>query len=143
MKKYCDGSTSFMIVASSTMDCTKRVKHENDSTHHCIVNLGLFRTGTTTLAKAAEELGLETCKALLNDEFYREFIVNPENYIKEWWLQGNGWKQFLNHISRYHMVCDSWVALREARQDSFSSIQKQCEALFRCNDKMHRLDCCF
>jgi hypothetical protein len=69
--------------------------------------------------------------------------VNPENYIKEWWLQGNGWKQFLNHISRYHMVCDSWVALREARQDSFSSIQKQCEALFRCNDKMHRLDCCF
>lgn len=95
------------------MDSTKRVKQKQASIHHCIVNLGLFRTGTTTLAEAAGELGLVTYRAFsqLNDEHHREFIVNPENYIKEWWLQGNGYYQFLDYIAQYNMICDGWAAL--------------------------------
>lgn len=95
------------------MDCKNRTQQEQSSTHHCIVNLGLFRTGTTTLARAAEELGLTVFRAFphINDELHREFILNPEKRIRKWWQEENGSNSFLETIAQYNMVCDGWAGL--------------------------------
>jgi hypothetical protein len=88
------------------------MEHKGMSSHSCIVNLGLFRTGTTTLAKATKSIGLRvfrTFPELTLDE-HRRFLVEPAEIVQEWWHH-TGREQVIELLKEYNLVCDGWIAL--------------------------------
>jgi glycosyltransferase involved in cell wall biosynthesis len=81
--------------------------------HCCFVNLGLFRSGTTTLATAAESLKLLVHREFpeLSAQDHKRFLYDPANLVSEWWFEKGGLEAMLNMIKRRHFLCDGWVAI--------------------------------
>jgi glycosyltransferase involved in cell wall biosynthesis len=80
--------------------------------HVCIVNVGLFRSGTTTLAKAANILGLKVCRKSphLSEIQYKLLLQEPERVVLDWYVKG-GVKEIIQLVSEFDLICDGWIAL--------------------------------
>jgi len=82
----------------------------------CIVNIGLYRTGSTTLSEAARKLGLKVHRVcpkkgnnMINLETLRGFLFNPSVLINE--FIGNHSNYFIDIMSGNDFVCDGWFPL--------------------------------
>ena len=77
----------------------------------CIVNLGLYRTGLTSLAKAAEELDMRVHKDFpdLQPETLKAFLFDPTTAINDFISKHS--ELFVNMLSNYDFVCDGWFPL--------------------------------
>ena len=87
---------------------------KSSSARLCIVNLGHFRTGTTTLATAAEALGLRVHRKfpeLASSNACRDFLVHPKETVEAWWYTEDGATKFLRTIENYDLICDGWSAM--------------------------------
>jgi glycosyltransferase involved in cell wall biosynthesis len=82
-------------------------------THTCIVNLGLYRTGTTTLGKAFRSLGFKVYREwpVLSEEQIKCFLTDPKGIVQEWWVDRGGSHFVLELINTHHLVCDGWFPL--------------------------------
>ena len=90
------------------------------SNQRCIVNLGLFKTGTTTLAKTAESLGLRVYNEFpsihqdtefpsIPQDVLKEILFDPEKAIHDFVV--NHVDTFVDRLLKYDFVCDGWFAL--------------------------------
>jgi hypothetical protein len=82
-------------------------------THTCIVNLGLYRTGNTTLGEAFRSLGFEVYRErpVLSQEQIKCFLTDPKGLVQEWWVDRGGIHFVLGLINTHHLVCDGWFPL--------------------------------
>ena len=83
--------------------------------HACVVNVGLFRSGTTSLTKAAERLdpNLKAYREFpddLSQNELKEFLQNPEKAVSDWYRK-NGKAEIIRLASENDFVCDGWFAL--------------------------------
>jgi glycosyltransferase involved in cell wall biosynthesis len=94
---------------SDQMDISGR----KDVRRCCLVNLGLFRTGTTTLAKAAETFGFAVDRKFpcLRHDQHRDFLLRPAEVVRNWWFCQGGYKEVLTRIKTENLICDGWIAL--------------------------------
>lgn len=86
------------------MTCTKE--------HTCIVNIGLFRSGITSLAKAAAQLGCKTycCFPHLSPGQLKRILQAPVDALHEWASSG-GIDEVVHLACNYDLICDGWIAL--------------------------------
>lgn len=79
----------------------------------CIVNIGPYRTGSTTLAECAKDLGWEVHREfpILRAEQYRDFLYNPETAVSEYFSSTDGMKQLLEIVKTNDLVGDGWFSL--------------------------------
>jgi glycosyltransferase involved in cell wall biosynthesis len=80
--------------------------------HTCIVNVGLFRSGTTTLAMAAESLGLNSYRKFpeLSPDELKEFLEIPETSALDWLSRGE-MMELIWLALKNGLICDGWIAL--------------------------------
>ena len=80
--------------------------------HKCIVNVGLYRSGTTTLADAASVIGLRAYRDFpnLSPEKLRSILQNPGEAVREWASSG-GIEELVRLASNHDILCDGWFAL--------------------------------
>lgn len=80
--------------------------------HTCIVNVGLYRSGTTFLAKAAAQLQLKAYRRFpdLSPDKLREILCNPEGAVKEW-VSSGGIEEVIRLARSHDLICDGWIAL--------------------------------
>lgn len=79
----------------------------------CVVNLGLYRTGTTTLAKATEMVdGFSVHREFpeVTPETHRKMLVDPRGAIESH-VEQQGLEDLLDKLQTYDFVCDGWFAL--------------------------------
>jgi hypothetical protein len=86
------------------MDCRKE--------HTCIVNIGIFRSGTTALAEAAARLGYKIYHRFpnLSPGLHKEILKNPGVALQEWASSG-GIDELVHLACNHNLICDSWIAL--------------------------------
>jgi glycosyltransferase involved in cell wall biosynthesis len=84
----------------------------SDRRRCCIVNLGLFRSGTTTLAHAAESIGLRAYRQFpeLFQDIQKGFLHQPEKTVLDWYHRG-GFEDMIGIAMEHGLVCDGWTAL--------------------------------
>ena len=78
------------------------------------MNVGLYRSGTTTLAEAASELGYKVYRRFpdLTSNQLKRILQNPTEAVQEWWSsEEGGISEFIDLTSKYHFICDGWIAL--------------------------------
>ncbi|CAB9506824.1 expressed unknown protein [Seminavis robusta] len=78
----------------------------------CIVNVGLYRSGTTYLAEASKSLGLKpyrTFPELTSDE-QKKILQDPKKAVLDW-FSNDGLNQIIHLATEYDLLCDGWVAL--------------------------------
>lgn len=88
-------------------------KSKAKNKHHiCFVNIGLYRSGTTTLAEAAKRLGMNVHRKypILSPEYHLSLIENPQQIVLEWYSK-EGLKELVHVVSHNDFVCDGWFAL--------------------------------
>eukprot|EP00980_Cylindrotheca_fusiformis_P010262 scaffold2277_cov137-Cylindrotheca_fusiformis.AAC.17 len=79
----------------------------------CIINVGHYRSGTTTLAVAAKNLGAQiyrTFPALTVDQ-HKAFLHRPADIVGNWFEKKSGANQILELAEKFDLICDGWVAL--------------------------------
>jgi hypothetical protein len=85
------------------------------SNNKCVINLGLYRTGTTTLAKVVQFcLGGTVYRDFPSDlskEQLQGIITNPEDSVVPWWFEKGGKQMFLEHVQEHNCICDGWTSL--------------------------------
>jgi glycosyltransferase involved in cell wall biosynthesis len=81
----------------------------------CVVNLGLYRTGTTTLS--------EVVRHCLGGTVYRDFpqirkkeelrgiLIEPAATVRTWWYQCHGREIFVELVKSHNCICDGWTSL--------------------------------
>lgn len=81
--------------------------------HSCVVNLGLYRSGTTTLSKAADRVGLRPYRTFpdLSHEEQKEILQNPRKAVSEWYETKEGKAEIIRLASKNDLLCDGWFAL--------------------------------
>ncbi|KAL3794568.1 hypothetical protein HJC23_008024 [Cyclotella cryptica] len=81
--------------------------------HTCIVNVGLYRSGTTSLFKAAEKLRFKVYHRFpdLPPEQLRRILHDPESAVQEWASSLGGLEEFIEVASKHDLICDGWIAL--------------------------------
>ncbi len=92
----------------------QQMNDSNQQTSHtCIVNLGLFRSGTTTLVEAAKALGLKTFREFpkLTCDEYKQLLIDPKRLVQEWWDTKGGREVVVMLIRNNHLICDGWIAI--------------------------------
>lgn len=79
----------------------------------CIVNVGLYRSGTTTLAKAATNLGLRAYREFpdLSPEEMKALLLEPETALMNWFEKNDGLQEIIRNAMNYDLICDGWIAL--------------------------------
>jgi glycosyltransferase involved in cell wall biosynthesis len=80
----------------------------------CIINLGLYRTGSTTLANALSSLGLSINRHFpdnLSAERLRGFLLDPSAEVHDWWFNDNGKQYVLSNLEAYELLGDGWMPL--------------------------------
>jgi len=79
--------------------------------HVCIVNVGLYRSGTTTLVEAAKNLGLRACRKFpdLTSVQHNEFLHEPVKVINQ--VASKGFGEIIEIASKNDIICDGWIAL--------------------------------
>ena len=88
-------------------------RHGGSKPHVCIVNVGLYRSGTTTLVEAAKRLGLKGYREFpssLSQVQQKDFLFQPEKAILDWSSSG-GLDEVLATAARHDILCDGWFAL--------------------------------
>jgi hypothetical protein len=89
-------------------------------TRTCILNVGLYRTGSTTLTQAAENTVLRVYHKFpdLNKEEHKLVLVNPREAVLQWWTQEaqeagscTGENELLGLPHKYDLLGDNWIAL--------------------------------
>ena len=92
----------------------------------CIINVGLFRSGTTFLAEGAKELGLQASDVFppLSDDDFNGFLHKPKKLVRDWYST-NGLKKILDIILKNDIICDGWFALLPFLPSSELEIIKQ------------------
>ena len=80
--------------------------------HTCVVNIGLYRSGTTTLANAFTEFELKVYSRFpsLPPHHLKKILHDPQAAVQEWY-SNVGLKEILNLASTHAYICDGWVAL--------------------------------
>ena len=88
------------------------MRFSSTNRHVCVVNVGLFRSGTNTLAKASENLGLSASRKFpdLSSHQMKELLQNPETAILNWYTD-EGFHELIEIASEFDLVCDGWFAL--------------------------------
>ena len=91
---------------------TSEERRDFDTWHRCIVNVGLFRSGTTTLSKAASKLGYMICDVFpdLSSDQHKKILHNPVDAVQEWASTG-GIEEVVDLVTNHDLICDGWVAL--------------------------------
>lgn len=101
----------------------------------CVVNLGLYRTGTSTLAAAVSRcLDCSVHRSFPDDlraEQLRGMLVEPETTVREWWSDNQGEEQFMELVKSNGVVCDGWIALMVFLTHA------ELEAVVRASDNRH------
>lgn len=80
--------------------------------HHCMLNLGLYRTGSTSLAAAASRLGFRVFRSFpdLPSDQLKEILQNPAGAVMHWF--DNGGQEELDGLVRtYDFLGDGWISL--------------------------------
>lgn len=81
--------------------------------HSCLVNLGLYRTGTTTLAEAAKILFGDDVVHRdfpnLDSSTLRSLLWDPQAAVIQWWTNGNGKEQLMKLIRDKRFLGDGWI----------------------------------
>lgn len=80
----------------------------------CIVNVGHFRSGTTTLAAAAKELGLKAYRKFpdLTPQEMKQLLHDPVAAVEDWFAKPcDGASNIIGLAEKYDVICDGWVAL--------------------------------
>jgi glycosyltransferase involved in cell wall biosynthesis len=79
---------------------------------YCFVNLGLYRSGITTLAQAANDLNLHVSQSfpLLDSNTHQKLLEEPRAGVHEWY-NSSGQKELLKLIQNNNLICDGWVPL--------------------------------
>jgi glycosyltransferase involved in cell wall biosynthesis len=87
-------------------------KGKNVMGRTCIVNVGHFRSGTTTLTKAAERLRLESYRKFptLAEDQHNDFLHKPEQVVLDW-ISNGGLNEIIRLAAEYDIICDGWIAL--------------------------------
>lgn len=81
--------------------------------HVCIVNVGLYRSGTTTLAEAALKLGRKAFRDFpknLTLDQRKLFLMNPQKAVIDW-FSIDGFKEVIKLATDHDFICDGWIAL--------------------------------
>lgn len=80
--------------------------------HTCVVNVGLYRSGTTTLAEAFTKLERKSYGHFpsLPPHRLRRILHDPQGAVQEWYSTG-GLNEILQLASDHHYICDGWIAL--------------------------------
>jgi hypothetical protein len=86
--------------------------HGGRKLHVCIVNVGLFRSGTTTLVEAARSLGLQAYREFpdLLPAQHNEFLHDPKKVMIDK-IANDGFSEIIKVAGEHDMICDGWVAL--------------------------------
>jgi hypothetical protein len=81
--------------------------------HVCVVNLGLYQTGTTRFATAAELLGLAVDRAFpeLNKNSLAEMLKSLEAAVRKWFHTEGGGDELLEKSRKNVLIKDGWIAL--------------------------------
>lgn len=86
-------------------------------TKSCVLNLGLYRTGSTTFATASEKFGWKVDRTFphqgLNEKTLRQFLVEPKVVIHQWWFHQNGKEHLMKRISdeKNDLLGDGYIPL--------------------------------
>jgi len=66
----------------------------------CIINVGLYRTGSATLAKAAAEAGFSISREfpVLTERRLKMMLLEPEQGVLEWWSEKGGEEELYKRI---------------------------------------------
>lgn len=80
--------------------------------HTCVVNLGLYRSGTTTLAEAFTKLELKAYSHFpsLPPHRLKRILQDPQGAVQEWYSTV-GLNEILQLARDHHYICDGWIAL--------------------------------
>ncbi len=80
--------------------------------HTCIVNIGIFRSGTTSLVEAAAQLGYKTyrCFPNLHPGQLKSILQSPEDAVHKWASSG-GIDEVVHLACSHDLICDGWIAL--------------------------------
>jgi glycosyltransferase involved in cell wall biosynthesis len=81
-------------------------------TNFCILNVGLYRTGSATLAKAAEIVGFKVHQAdldALDASALRMLLLDPQKAIWKWWTDGRGKDALVQLIMSFDFVCGGYI----------------------------------
>ena len=82
----------------------------------CIVNVGLYRTGTTTLATALEQLGMRSERAYKDIEnapphLQKLMLTDPAQAIQEWYHTQGGQDRLIELCQANGYLCDGFLPL--------------------------------
>ena len=77
-----------------------------------IVNLGLYRSGSTTLAEASRGLNLRAYRQFpeLDTMTLKGMLLDPVKSVLCWW-ENEGRSEIFAHFEAYDVLCDGWYAL--------------------------------
>lgn len=78
----------------------------------CYMNIGFYRTGSTTLSKAFQSLSMKVYQDAISDQNYlKQSLINYECTVQTWWTHGNGLSRVLRLAQRYDHLYDGWFPL--------------------------------
>ncbi|GKY97878.1 hypothetical protein MPSEU_000745800 [Mayamaea pseudoterrestris] len=80
--------------------------------HHCVLNVGHYRTGSATLAKAAKIAGYRVHRAFfqtLDPSSHKLLLLDPEKAVWKWWTEQDGRSELSKLIESNDFVCDGYV----------------------------------
>ena len=95
--------------------------------HVCIVNVGLYRSGTTTLIEAARRLGMNVFREfpVLSSKQQYSFLENPEKIVTEWYSR-EGLKLLLSIVAENQIICDGYFSLLPfLPQEQFDTLEEK------------------
>mmetsp|Transcript_22222 Transcript_22222/g.44688 ORF Transcript_22222/g.44688 Transcript_22222/m.44688 type:complete len:897 (+) Transcript_22222:1143-3833(+) len=80
--------------------------------HTCVVNIGLYRSGTTPLAEAFSKLDLKAYSHFpsLPPDHLKKILQDPQAAVQDWYSTV-GLNEILKLVSEHAYICDGWVAL--------------------------------
>jgi glycosyltransferase involved in cell wall biosynthesis len=98
---------------SSILKTRKTPQGDGAKQHVCIVNVGLYRSGTTTLAQAAKNLGLKAYRKFpeLPPETMKALLLQPEAAIFNWFENNDGLHEIIRLAGENDLICDGWISL--------------------------------
>jgi glycosyltransferase involved in cell wall biosynthesis len=78
-----------------------------------LLNVGHWRTGSTTLAEAARRAGLRVHREFpnLSGEVHRQMLVDPRSAVHSWWHQRHGRDELVRRLRDADFLGDGWVPL--------------------------------
>jgi len=97
-----------MTTTATLIESTPLVNGKGNRTEHiCVVNVGLYRSGTTTLAEAFTKLGLKAYHHFpsLPPHHLKKVLQDPQAAVQEWYSTV-GLKEILKLVSEHAYICD-------------------------------------